>query len=81
MVPSGEVLNSEQLVKVCEINISGHKLCVDLITLEMHDYDVILSMDRLSKHYNFSTTTKAIIYTQKRMQRQKNVCHLCLKSS
>ena len=50
MVPSGEVLKSGQLVKACEVSVSGHKLCVDLIILEMHDYDVILGMDWLSKH-------------------------------
>ena len=82
MVPSSEVLNSGKLVKACEVSISGHKLCVDLIILEMHDYDVILGMDRLQeKESNFTTTTKGIIYIQKRMQREKNVCHLCLKSS
>ena len=51
MVPSGEILNSGQLVKACEVSISGNTLCVDLIILEMHDYDVILGMDWLSKHY------------------------------
>ena len=44
MVPSGEVLNLGQLVKACEVSISGHKLCADLIILEMYDYDVILGM-------------------------------------
>lgn len=51
MVPFGEVLNSEQLVKAPEVSISVHKLCVDLIILEMHDYDIIFSMVWLSKHY------------------------------
>ena len=50
MVPLGEALNSGQLVKAYEVSISDNKLCVDLIILEMHDYDVILSMDWLSKH-------------------------------
>lgn len=51
MVPYDEVLNSAQLVKACEVIISGHKLCVDLIILEMHDYDITFGMDWLSKHY------------------------------
>ena len=51
MVPSGEILNSGELAKVCEFSISGNTLCVDLIILKMHDYDVILGMDWLSKHY------------------------------
>ena len=50
MVPLGEVLKSRQLVKACEVSVSGHKLCADLIILEMHDYDAILGMDWLSKH-------------------------------
>lgn len=49
-IPYGEVLNSKQLVKACEVSISDHKLCVELIILEMHDYDVILGIDWLSKH-------------------------------
>ena len=51
MVPSGEILNSGELGKACEVSISGKKLCIDLIILEMHDYDVIFGMDWLSKHY------------------------------
>ena len=51
MVPSGEILNSGQLVKACKVSISGHKLCVDLIILEKDDYDVIPGMNWLSKYY------------------------------
>ena len=41
-----------------------------------------LSQDILQeKGSNFSTTTKEIIYIQRRMQRENNDCHLCLKSS
>ena len=50
-VPSAKILNSKQLVKPCEVSISGHKLCVDLIILKMHDYDVTLGMHWLSKHH------------------------------
>ena len=51
MLPSSEILNLGQLVKACEVSIGGNTLFVDLIILEMHDYDVILSMDWLSRHY------------------------------
>ena len=51
MVPSGETLNLGQLIKACEVSICDNTLCVDLIILEMHDYDVILGMDWLSMHY------------------------------
>ena len=51
MVSSGEILNSGQLVKACEVGISGNTLYVDLIIIKMHDYDIILGMDWLSKHY------------------------------
>ena len=51
MVPLGEILNLGQLVNACEVSISGNTQCVDLIILEMHDYDVILGIDWLSKHY------------------------------
>ena len=51
MVPLGEILNSGQLLKACEVSINDNTQCVDLIILEMHDYDVILGIDWLSKHY------------------------------
>ena len=51
MVSSGEILNSGRLVKACEVSISGNTLHVDLIIIKIHDYDVILGMNWLSKHY------------------------------
>ncbi|XP_062102975.1 uncharacterized protein LOC133813966 [Humulus lupulus] len=43
MLPSGEILYSS-------IYIDGRELYVDQVVLEMHDYDVILGMDWLSKY-------------------------------
>ena len=51
MVLLGETLNSGQLIKACEVSISGNTLCIDLIIRKMHDYNIILGMDWLSKHY------------------------------
>ena len=90
MVPYDEVLNSTQLVKACEVIISSHKLCVDLIILEMHDYDITFGMDWLSKHYakidsNKKEATFLLLqkesFTFKGGYKEKNACHLSLKSS
>ena len=51
MIPLGEILNSGQLIKACEVSINGHKLCVDVIILEVYDYDVILGIDWLWKYH------------------------------
>ncbi|KAL5578529.1 hypothetical protein UlMin_020228 [Ulmus minor] len=59
MLPSGDVLLSTYWLKETPIKISDQELYVDLIILEIKDFDVILGMDWLSK-YN------ATIYCKKR---------------
>ncbi|XP_062086532.1 uncharacterized protein LOC133792641 [Humulus lupulus] len=50
MLPSGEILYSTHWLRGVPICIDGRELYADLIMLEMHDYEVILGMDWLSKY-------------------------------
>ena len=49
-LPSGENLTSRFVFKEVPVKVAGRELPVDLIVLEMVDYDVILGMDWLSKY-------------------------------
>ena len=49
-LPSGENLTSRFSFKVVPIKVAERELPVDLIVLEMVDYDVILGMDWLSRY-------------------------------
>ena len=60
-LPSGENLTSHFGFKATPIKIVGRELPIDLIILEMVDYDLILGMDWLSK-YNAT-----ICYKRKKM--------------
>ena len=49
-LPSGENLTLRFSFKEAPVKVAGRELLVDLIVLEMVDYDVILGMDWLSKY-------------------------------
>ncbi|KAL5539165.1 hypothetical protein UlMin_046037 [Ulmus minor] len=49
-LPSGEVLLSVYWLRAVPIILSERELYVDLIVLDMYDYDVILGMDFLAKY-------------------------------
>jgi hypothetical protein len=44
----GETVNIDHMYKRVQLVINGCKLKVDLLPLELHDFDVILGMDWLS---------------------------------
>ncbi|XP_062075939.1 uncharacterized protein LOC133780075 [Humulus lupulus] len=50
MLPSREILYSTHWLRGIPICIDGRELYTDLIMLKMHDYEVILGMDWLSKY-------------------------------
>ncbi|CAH9101779.1 unnamed protein product [Cuscuta epithymum] len=52
-LPSGEIMLSTHWLRAVPMSIAGRELFVDLIVLNMKDYDVILGMDFLQK-YNAS---------------------------
>ncbi|KAL5560047.1 hypothetical protein UlMin_036258 [Ulmus minor] len=49
-LPSGDVLISTHWLRAIPVLVSNRELYVDLIMLSLHDYDVILGMDFLSKY-------------------------------
>ncbi|KAL5543934.1 hypothetical protein UlMin_007718 [Ulmus minor] len=49
-LPSGNVLISTHWLRAIPIQVSDRELYVNLIILNMYDYDVIMGMDFLSKY-------------------------------
>ncbi|KAL5578042.1 hypothetical protein UlMin_019741 [Ulmus minor] len=49
-LPSGDILVSTHWLRAILVLMSNRELYVDLIMLNLHDYDVILGMDFLSKY-------------------------------
>ena len=38
------------MLKSCEVSFGDNTICVDLIVLDMFDFDIIIGMDYLSKY-------------------------------
>ena len=49
--PLGETIVLGDICRSCVVNLDGWIFLVDLISLEMKDFDVILEMDLLTKHH------------------------------
>ena len=49
-LPAGDPLVSERVVRDSGVLIGGQEFPVDLVTLDMRDFDVVLGMDWLSRH-------------------------------
>ena len=49
-LPAGDPLFSDRVVRDSKILIEGHEFPVDLVALDMRDFDVVLGMDWLSRH-------------------------------
>ncbi|XP_075499929.1 uncharacterized protein LOC142538501 [Primulina tabacum] len=49
-LPSGQELQTDQIMRGCPIYVQGHQMYAELIVLKMTDFDVILGMDWLSKY-------------------------------
>ena len=60
-LPSGELMNSGQILCGYTILVDGRELYVDLIVLDMVDYEVILGMDWLSKYHVSIDCMKKIV--------------------
>ncbi|XP_052197381.1 uncharacterized protein LOC127804546 [Diospyros lotus] len=48
--PIGETMETNLIFQNCDVDIEGEKFKIDLILMEMQDFDVILSMDFLSRY-------------------------------
>ena len=49
--PLGENVRTGRVYKDCPIVVSGKTMCANLVKLPMHDFDVILCLDRLKSCY------------------------------
>ena len=49
-LPTGDPLFSDRVVRNSRVLIGGQKFPMDLIGLDMRDFDVVLGMDWLSRH-------------------------------
>ena len=50
LVPSRDVLSSDQMIRACQIQLDRATLYEDLIVLEMKDFQVILGIDWWAKY-------------------------------
>ena len=50
-LPTGDSRLAESVYMDSRVIIGGHEFLADLILLDIHDFDVILSMDWLSRHH------------------------------
>ncbi|XP_052203150.1 uncharacterized protein LOC127808617 [Diospyros lotus] len=48
--PIGETMETNLMVRDCDVDVEDEKFKIDLILMEMHDFDVILGMDFLSRY-------------------------------
>ena len=49
-LPAGDPLFSNKIVRDSRVLIGGQEFPVDLVALDMRDFDVVLGMDWLSRH-------------------------------
>ena len=49
-LPAGDPLVSDRVVRDSRVLIRGQEFLVDLVALDMKDFDVVLDMDWLSRH-------------------------------
>ena len=51
--PLGENVRTDRVYKDCPILVCGKTMCANLVELPMHDFNVILFMDRLHRCYAY----------------------------
>ena len=49
-LPTGDSLIANRVYRGSKVTIASHEFEVDLIVLDMHDFEIILGMDWLAKH-------------------------------
>ncbi|KAL0554375.1 hypothetical protein IC582_008294 [Cucumis melo] len=61
--PSKVVMLSKEKIKACHVGVAGHMLDVNLLVLDMQDFDVILGMDWLSaNHASIDCFRKEVVF-------------------
>ena len=82
----GETLRIDTIYPNCVVMVQGYELLIDLLPLEMHDFDVILGMDWLSKYnavvdyFSKTVTFKKSGDLEFSFQGERKSCHLVVRS-
>ncbi|MCQ7926296.1 retroviral-like aspartic protease family protein, partial [Salmonella enterica] len=64
VLPSGEIIRSDQILVARSVVMGGREMFVDLIVLDMPYYEVILGMDWLSKyHAKIDCERKTVVFS------------------
>ena len=85
--PIGETLRIEVVYSDCKVMVQEHELSIDLFSLEMCDFDVILGMDWLAKHNAIVDCFSKIVVFRKSgdlefcFQRERRVLPSCIVSA
>lgn len=62
-IPNTEILLSDVIYKNCIIEITSRELKLDLVLLDVRDFDVILGMDWLTAYYvTFDCRNKKVVF-------------------
>ena len=78
----GETLTIDAIYLNCVVMVQGYELLIDLLPLEMYDFDVILGMDWLSKYNAVVDCFSKTVTFQKSgdlefsFQGERKSCHL-----
>ena len=60
-LPSGEVMYSNKVLRACPIIVDDRELFVDLIVVDINEYEIILGIDWLSKYHAKTDCKKKIV--------------------
>ncbi|XP_022861865.1 uncharacterized protein LOC111382191 [Olea europaea var. sylvestris] len=71
--PSGEVINTDQMIKGVKLEIEGKVLKADLYILGMNDFDVILGMDWLEKMLRKNTCRGFLLNINSKPQSERKI--------
>ena len=63
-LPSEEVMYSNKILRACPIVVDDRELFIDLIVLDMDEYEIILGMNWLSKYHAKIDCRKKIVVFQ-----------------
>ncbi|XP_022897447.1 uncharacterized protein LOC111411117 [Olea europaea var. sylvestris] len=79
-IPSGRIMNTNQIAKAVKLEMNGKELKADLYLLDMKDFDVILGMDWSgSNHATIRCFEKEVIF-QKLGEEKFRFCTVRVKS-
>ncbi|GJX00857.1 putative reverse transcriptase domain-containing protein [Tanacetum coccineum] len=64
----GRVGGSNTILRGCTLNLLGHPFNIDLMPVKLGSFDVIISMDRLSKYHAMIICDEKVVLTEKKAE-------------